>query len=123
MSQIMKCRGANLQEDNSTDTSLSWGEILVILASNLLLISMEPQFHPFPLTPFANLPGLRPAVNTAQTSTTTSETEIWINLMGVQEGMHTARVILFFLVQTRQIETQHNFELHTLHLTSCSLSW
>lgn len=42
MAQIMKCRRANLQEGNSTNILPPRGEILVTLASNLLLISMEP---------------------------------------------------------------------------------
>lgn len=44
-------------------------------------------------------------------------------MMGVQGGMQTPWVTLFFPAQTRQIATQQNFELHMLHLTPHPLSW
>lgn len=100
----MKHRRVNLQEDNSTKTSLSWGKILVTLANNLLLIAMEPSLQPSLSTPFAALPGFRFTTKTARTISMTADTETWIHMMGVQEAMHTAWVTLFFPAQTRHCE-------------------
>lgn len=84
MASIIQRRQANLQ-DNSINTSLTWGEIVVTLARNFLLIYTEPLFNPSFPTAFATQPGFKPTTN----SVTTGK-EIWENMIQARGGMHTA---------------------------------
>lgn len=65
-------------------TLIILGEILVTLANNLLLMAIEPSFQPSLSTPFAALSGFRSTDKTARTISMVTDTEISINMMGVQ---------------------------------------
>lgn len=121
MTQIMKQKRVDLHKDNSTNTSLSQGKILVTLTNSLLLITMEPSFQPSPSTPFAALPGFRSTTKTARAISMTVDTETWINMMGVQGAMNTAWVMLFFATQTRHCKVAGFWITYASPDTSSSL--